>query len=144
MFKVKKASTEIILIEELTDLLYELNEISNVHDNVHCKHDDFFRFNLDKAKLFAGHTIERISKFSSHPRQSQEMIESTSSVMDPEGYVDRGDLIYVLEKAISHADHIKLAYLTEVDPCTKAALKIIELYLQTAKYYIYGEDSIVK
>lgn len=141
---MKKASTNSLLIEELTDLLYEFNDINNLLFEVDCKNPDFFYFNFTKAVAFTAFTIERVSKTTDLPRESKEIIDSTFSDNYPEGYVDRGDLVYLVDKARDHAEHIKLAYSEETDRCTKAALKIIELYLQTSKYYIYGEYSIVK
>lgn len=136
---MKKASIHVLLIEELTDLLYELNEVYNLQNEVDCKYQDFIRFRLNRAIGFTADTIEEASKVTGTVRPAKETIEGIFTVIDQEGYVDRADLDYAVEKAKDHIYRIQLAYCSELDCNFRSMLMIIELCLEDIKFYIYGK-----
>lgn len=137
---MKKASIHVLLIEELTDLLYELNDVYNLQNEVECKHKEFFNYDIRKAILFTGFAIEYASASTETPRSMKEVLASVMTAAEVDGYVDRGDLMNVTEKAHSHSEHMRLAYCGELDEGACILLKIIKLYLEAAKYYIHGRN----
>lgn len=139
---MKKATIHNLLVEELTDLLYELNQVYNIFHQVDCAYPAFFHHRLMKIIFYAGFTIEYESKHTGASRKMEDVIESIFKSKEPDGYVDKADLEYSVSTVHDHISHMNLAYAGEVDNGAATLLRIIELCLTDINFYIYGEKRI--
>jgi len=141
---VKKASIYILFIEELTDLMYELNDIYNLQSEVNCKYPEHFLHRLNNIVRYTAEAIELASSFTDNARDAQAMVDWTFSTTSFDGYVDRGDLKYAIEKAHEHTVRMNMAYQYELDPACSALLTVLQLLLTDTDYLLYGDRNNVR
>jgi hypothetical protein len=139
MVIVKKGSTPRLIVEELIDLLYELNDVYNVYQEVEFTHRGFFWLRLKNAIDYTAFAAEVFSTHAGLDNKMDKFREEAFSYKEQDGYVDKVDLLYLTEKAHTHIERIKLAYENEVDDYAQCLLEIIELYLSDTQFYIYGK-----
>lgn len=142
MAVMKKANTYALIVEELTDLLYELNEVHNIHQEVDFIYKDFFARNLKKAREYTAFTAECMSILCESHKTKEDFLEDTSFFFDLETFLDKSDLIFTIEKALNHTEHVRLAYKNEVDDLTDTYLYIIETYLKSTKSYLDEQPKV--
>jgi signal transduction protein with GAF and PtsI domain len=142
--QVKKASIYVLVIEELTDLLYELNDIYNLQREVNCEYGEQLHHRVMKAIFYVAFGIEVASQHTELPREMDELIRATIRYQDQDGYVDRGDLQYAIEKARIHVSRMNMAYKKELDVETSAILQVIQLLLTDTNYLLYGTTGSVQ
>jgi len=135
---VKKGSTPRLVVEELIDLLYELNDVYNVYQEVDLKYREFFWLRLKNAIDYTAFAAEVFSVHSGLDSKMYKFREEAFNYIEQNGYVDKGDLLYLTEKAHTHIERIKMAYESEIDEYAQCLLEIIELYLSDTQFYIYG------
>lgn len=128
---MKKASIHVLVTEELTDLLYELNEVCNLIREVKVDYPDQLESRIVLAIAHTAHTIEHYGA-----RDARDVIDDTIKQIEQDGYVDRGDLEHAIEKAKTHIERINMAYSPELGT---NLLEVILLYLTDTNFYIYGE-----
>ncbi len=135
---VVRASIHILLIEELVDLLYEMNDACKLYrevDGIACA--DHLHDRLVKALFYIAVTAEQASLRTDNPREILDFITDTISTDETDGYVDRGDLTYILDKALTHIQRMRMAYAPELEEPFLTLLNIIELCLTDTNYLIY-------
>jgi len=133
---MKKANAYLLIVEELTDLLYELNEVNNICQEVNFTYKEYFNRNLNKAKNYTAFTAECLSIVSGSHKRKEVFLEDTSSFIVFDSYLDKSDLIFTTEKVLSHISNVRTAYKKEVDDITDTYLYIIERYLTETKSYL--------
>ena len=142
MVIVKKGNTPRLIVEELIDLLYELNDVYTVYQEVELAHREFFWLRLRNAIEYTAFAAEVFSVHAQLDKKMNEFREEALAYKEQDGYVDKGDLLYLTEKAHTHIERIKMAYESEIDDYAQCLLEIIELYLSDTQYYIYGKIPI--
>jgi hypothetical protein len=138
---VIRANIHILLIEELIDLLYEMNDVFNLLREVDTKYGEHLHYRLTKALFHIAFAAEQASKETQNPRETNEFLRDTFSTTPAEGYVDRSDLAYALEKVVIHLQRMKMAYTPELEEPLITLLEIAELYLKETNYFIYGRTT---
>lgn len=131
---MKKASIHVLVVEELTDLMYELNDVCNLMREVKVKHQEHLEERIVRAVAYTAHAIE----YYSTTRRAREVIDDTIKPIEQDGYVDKRDLEYSIENAKTHIERINMAYSPELKNAN--LLKVILLYLTDTNFYIYGEQ----
>lgn len=126
---MKKGSTYSLLVEELIDLQFVLDEAECISNDLET--DQHFRTYLKKAEL----SIDMATSLakcdaSIHP-------ENTISAID---YVDKSDLEFLLQTALTHIERINMAYTPDLDSVFDehliVALKSVEFYLWYLQQYV--------
>lgn len=144
-FPMKKASnTYSLILEELIDLLYDLNEINNIYNEVNFKYKDYFLRNLKKAREYTAFTAECLSIMSGSHKRKEVFLEETDFYVDLESYLDKSDLEFTTDQSLKHIEHVRIAYKSEIDDITDTYLYIIETYLRETKSYLNEDLTIPK
>lgn len=141
---MKKASTYALILEELIDLLYETNEISNIYQEINFKYKDYFSRNLKKAREYTAFTAECLSIMADSHKRKEAFLEETDFYVDLETYLDKSDLTYVTARAVAHIERVRIAYKSEIDDITDTYLYIIETYLRETKSYLDEKLTVPK
>lgn len=134
------ANIHILVIEELTDLLHELNDVHNLQRDINCEHGEHLHHRIMKTIFYTAFAIEYVSKSTDTPRDMNEMVHTVIKHVDPDGYVDRSDLEYAIDKALLHITRMNLAYQDELGRPSSSLLKTVQLCLTDTNYFIYGDN----
>ncbi len=120
-----------------------MNDVYSIHHEIDVAHGDHLHHRLMDTLFYIGFTAEMASNETDNPRTTSEFIGDTFKVTAPDGYVDRRDLTYAIQRCLLHIQRMRMAYDPELEEPLLTLLQIIELCLTDTNVYIYGTTEFI-